>query len=72
MRNALNAEELKGIYARIAKRYDFQHALITASADQRGRTLLVGRTVSPTDKVLDCGLYGDDTTYSTFSARDAP
>jgi demethylmenaquinone methyltransferase/2-methoxy-6-polyprenyl-1,4-benzoquinol methylase len=55
MRNALNAEELKGIYARIAKRYDFQHALITASADQRGRTLLVGRTVSPTDKVLDCG-----------------
>jgi len=55
VRNALNAEELKGIYARIAKRYDFQHALITASADQRGRTLLVDRTVSPTDNVLDCG-----------------
>jgi demethylmenaquinone methyltransferase/2-methoxy-6-polyprenyl-1,4-benzoquinol methylase len=55
MRNALSVEELKGIYARIAKRYDFQHALITARADQRGRRLLVERCVREGDNVLDCG-----------------
>ncbi len=48
-------EELKSIYGRIAKRYDFQHALITARADQRGRRLLVEKSVSEGDEVLDCG-----------------
>ena len=55
MRNALSVEELRRIYARIAKRYDFQHALITARADQRGRKLLVDKAVSRGDNVLDCG-----------------
>jgi ubiquinone/menaquinone biosynthesis C-methylase UbiE len=55
VRDGLNLEELRGIYARIAKRYDLQHALITARADQRGRTLLVDRSVSLGDNVLDCG-----------------
>jgi demethylmenaquinone methyltransferase/2-methoxy-6-polyprenyl-1,4-benzoquinol methylase len=55
VRSALSVEELKRIYARIAKRYDFQHALITARADQRGRKLLVGKAVSRGDTVLDCG-----------------
>ncbi len=41
MRGALSKEKLKGIYRRIAKRYDFQHAVITARADQRGRNILV-------------------------------
>lgn len=55
MRDALNTDQLKGIYADIAARYDFQHALITAKADQRGRELLVERAVSAGDDVLDCG-----------------
>lgn len=55
MRNALSVEELRSIYARIAKRYDFQHALITARADQRGRKLLVEKSVRQADDVLDCG-----------------
>lgn len=55
MRSALSAEELKSIYGHIAKRYDFQHALVTAKADQRGRRLLVKHAVREGDEVLDCG-----------------
>lgn len=55
MREGLSQEKLKSIYARIAKRYDFQHALITAGADQKGRRILVNRSVREGDKVLDCG-----------------
>jgi demethylmenaquinone methyltransferase/2-methoxy-6-polyprenyl-1,4-benzoquinol methylase len=46
---------LKGVYGRIAGRYDVQHGLITARSDQRGRRLLVERAVSAGDHVLDCG-----------------
>jgi ubiquinone/menaquinone biosynthesis C-methylase UbiE len=55
VRKALGLDELKDIYATIATWYDFQHALITARADQRGRKLLVDKSVSPGDNVLDCG-----------------
>jgi len=55
VRSALSMEKLTAVYSRIANRYDFQHALITARADQRGRKLLVDTTVGPGDKVLDCG-----------------
>ena len=55
MREALSVEELKGIYARIAARYDIQHGLITARADERGRRLLVDKAVREGDRVLDCG-----------------
>ena len=55
MREALRIEELRGIYARIAQRYDFRHGLITAGADQRGRKLLVDNSVRDGDRVLDCG-----------------
>ena len=55
MREALSLEKLKEIYGHIAKRYDFQHALITASADQRGRKILVENSVNEGDEVLDCG-----------------
>jgi len=55
VRNALSLDELRNVYARIATRYDVQHGLITARADQRGRTLLVEKSVSLADNVLDCG-----------------
>lgn len=55
MRDSLSVEELRGIYARIAKRYDIQHALTTAKTDQKGRKLLVEFSVSEGDTVLDCG-----------------
>lgn len=55
MRKALSIAELKRIYAQIAQRYDFQHALITARADQRGRKVLVENSVNEKDEVLDCG-----------------
>jgi len=55
VRDALNIDEVRGIYSRIASRYDFQHALITAGANQRGRKLLVEKSVRKDDNVLDCG-----------------
>ena len=55
MRDALSIEELKDVYGRIAHRYDSQHSLITAKADQRGRKLLVENAVREGDEVLDCG-----------------
>lgn len=55
MRAALSMDTLKGVYGRIAGRYDIQHGLITARSDQRGRRLLVERAMSPGDTVLDCG-----------------
>jgi ubiquinone/menaquinone biosynthesis C-methylase UbiE len=55
MRRALSTERLKGIYGRLAGRYDRQHALITFRADQRGRRILVERSVNQADTILDCG-----------------
>jgi ubiquinone/menaquinone biosynthesis C-methylase UbiE len=55
MRKALSREKLKGIYGHIAKRYDFQHALITFRADQKGRRILVEYSVNEGDEILDCG-----------------
>ena len=55
MRGALSMDELERIYARLAKRYDFQHALLTARSDQRGRRLLVDHAVRQGDEILDCG-----------------
>lgn len=55
MRKALRIEKLKDIYGHIAKRYDLQHAVFTAMADQRGRRILVENSVNEGDEVLDCG-----------------
>ena len=55
MREALNMQKLKGVYDRVAKRYDFQHSIFTAGSDQRGRKILVEKSVRPGDRVLDCG-----------------
>lgn len=55
MRQALGEQRLKAIYDRVAPRYDWQHAFLTAHSDQRGRELLVTKAVTDGDKVLDCG-----------------
>jgi ubiquinone/menaquinone biosynthesis C-methylase UbiE len=55
LRKGLSLDELRSIYGHIAKRYDFQHGLITAKADQRGRKLLVENSVDGGNEVLDCG-----------------
>lgn len=55
MRGALSTDELKIIYGRLARRYDLQHALITARGDQKGRKLLLENSVSEGNEVLDCG-----------------
>jgi demethylmenaquinone methyltransferase/2-methoxy-6-polyprenyl-1,4-benzoquinol methylase len=62
MRAALDKEKLKAVCDRVARRYDFQHSFLTARSDQRGRTILVDKTVSPGDKVLDCGAGTGSTT----------
>jgi len=71
MREALSVEELRGIYARIAQRYDLQHGLITARADERGRRLLVDKAVREGDRVLDCG-SGTGTTGILAAKRVGP
>jgi len=58
MREALGQRALRRVYAAVAGRYDFQHALTTAWADQRGRRLLVTKAVSEGDAVLDSGTAG--------------
>jgi len=55
MRTALKTGQLKKIYRQIARRYDIQHGFITAGSDQRGRCMLVDRTVHAGDSVLDAG-----------------
>ena len=55
MRKALSTEKLKSIYQHIAKRYDFQHSLISFGTDQKGRIILVESSVNEGDEVLDCG-----------------
>ena len=69
VRTALGTERLRRIYDRVAKRYDLQHALTTAWADQRGRRLLVEAAVAQGDRVLDCG-SGTGTT-ALMAARKA-
>jgi ubiquinone/menaquinone biosynthesis C-methylase UbiE len=55
MREALNMQKLRGVYDHVAKRYDFQHSIFTAGSDQRGRKILVEKSVKLGDRVLDCG-----------------
>jgi len=51
----LSVEELKTVYRGVAKRYDLQHAIVTAKADELGRRILVENSVKEGDSVLDCG-----------------
>ncbi len=71
MREALNLDQLRSLYAGIAKRYDLRHTLLTARADQRGRKLLVEKTVREGDRVLDCGA-GTGTTGLLAAAKAGP
>jgi len=71
VREALNLDQLRSLYAGIAKRYDLRHTLLTARADQRGRKLLVEKTVREGDRVLDCGA-GTGTTGLLAAAKAGP
>jgi len=55
MRRAMGRQALTSVYNRVAGHYDFQHWLLTAGSDQRGRRALVKNAVSPGDHILDCG-----------------
>jgi ubiquinone/menaquinone biosynthesis C-methylase UbiE len=71
MRQALSVDTLRGVYGRIAGFYDFEHGLITARSDQRGRKMVVRETVAPGDRVLDCGA-GTGSTALLSAARVGP
>lgn len=55
MRPGLDPTVLRAVYERAAHRYDSWHALATGHSDQRGRLLLVRRSVGRGDVVLDAG-----------------
>jgi ubiquinone/menaquinone biosynthesis C-methylase UbiE len=71
VRAGLGLQKLRGIYDRIAGQYDFEHALITARADQRGRRILVESAVKDGDAVLDCG-SGTGTTALLAARKVGP
>ncbi|HKK45813.1 MAG TPA: class I SAM-dependent methyltransferase [Balneolaceae bacterium] len=55
MVNPLSKDKLKSVYDKVSPWYDFQHSLVTFNSDQRGRKLLVSKTVHPGDTVIDAG-----------------
>jgi len=71
MRGALSIAELKSIYGHLAKRYDLQHALLTARSDQRGRRILVDHAIREGYKILDCG-SGTGTTGILAAMKAGP
>lgn len=71
MRGALSIEQLKDVYTHLAERYDWQHAILTARSDQRGRELLVDRAVREGDEILDCGA-GTGTTGILAAKKAGP
>lgn len=55
MREALPIEKLRTVYDRVSSWYDWQHTFFTARSDERGRDLVVSKTVRSGDRVLDAG-----------------
>lgn len=55
MLEALPRGKLRQVYDRVARRYDLQHRLVTFGSDERGRRLVVERTVREGDRVIDAG-----------------
>jgi len=52
MRKALTREKIQDIYSRLAVHYDTLHRLLTAGADQRGRRMLVEKTITSEERIL--------------------
>lgn len=71
MRAAMQTAALRRVYDHIAGHYDIRHSILTGGSDQRGRSLLVDRTVQPGDLVLDCGA-GTGTTGLMAARRAGP
>jgi ubiquinone/menaquinone biosynthesis C-methylase UbiE len=71
LRQALGIDTLTGVYSRLARRYDWQHRLLTLASDQRGRRMLVERTVHEGDRVLDAGA-GTGSTGLLAARRTGP
>ncbi len=55
MVDPLSKDKLKSVYNKVSSWYDWQHALFTLNSDQKGRRLLVSRTVRRGDEILDAG-----------------
>lgn len=55
MRHAYSQAKVTRIYNRVAKHYDALHGFLTAHSDQRGRRMVVAKTVRAGDCVLDTG-----------------
>ena len=55
MVDPMGLKVLKQVYARIARRYDRLHRVLTGGSDERGRRMLVEAVVRPRMRVLDCG-----------------
>jgi len=55
MVSPLSPEKLKVVYDKVASRYDWQHSLLTFNSDQKGRELVVKKTVNKGDSVIDAG-----------------
>lgn len=55
MKQALRKNRVRDIYNRTAGYYDIFHNLGTMGLDERGRNILVNRTVEENDYVLDAG-----------------
>jgi ubiquinone/menaquinone biosynthesis C-methylase UbiE len=55
MRKGRNERKLRAVYDRVARRYDFQHGFLTLKSDQRGRRMVVEKTIQPGDRVVDGG-----------------
>ncbi len=55
MLKALDHHTLLKTYRKKAKHYDFYHRTVTIGSDQKGREMIVEKTVKPGDIVLDAG-----------------
>lgn len=62
-------EQLKSVYDTVAPWYDWQHAFFTLRSDQKGRKLVVSKSVAMGDRVFDAGA-GTGTT-ALLAARKA-
>jgi demethylmenaquinone methyltransferase/2-methoxy-6-polyprenyl-1,4-benzoquinol methylase len=71
MRPGLGRDRVRAIYDRVARRYDTQHALLTAGSDGRGRRLVVASAVRDGDRVLDAGA-GTGSTGLLAAQRTGP